>query len=198
MHAITINTSDRVCLFGRTGSGKTTLAKYLLSRVNHYLVLDAKHTFSIPNIPIVEEYNRSYDKQIIRADYDAETEVYDDALLQSFAIGDIVVYLDETTLINPNTRTINPPLGRLIRTGRERSIGVWLSSQRPKDIPSVVFTEAEHFFLFQLQFKADREKVVDFTSERLEPALDSIRGHDAVYYNVLSDRIVRLKLRLRR
>lgn len=45
-----IKVSERCAFFGRTGSGKTTLAKALLAGVNSFVVLDAKHTFEMPGV----------------------------------------------------------------------------------------------------------------------------------------------------
>jgi hypothetical protein len=62
-----------------------------------------------------------------------------------------------------------------------------MGSQRPKDVPSAIFTESEHFFIFRLTFEADRDKVASFTSDAIGERIAKLRGHECVYYNVLTD-----------
>lgn len=153
-----------------------------------WAVIDAKHDFTLGDAPIVRSFNPKLERQIIRVPLGAgEEELWDSAIWAAWDRGNGILYVDETTLLTP-ARVIRPSLGAAIRTGRSRGLGVWCGSQRPKDIPSAIFTEAEHFFLFQLTFEADREKVVSFTSPVIEDALSSLRGHDFIYWNILEDR----------
>lgn len=190
---ITIKASDRVCFFGRTGSGKTTLARAFLRAVPRFVVLDAKHTFRMRNVPVSSEYSRFRARQIVRLPYDAED--WERVMRRVWRRRRTLLYLDETTLINEEFGTrLSPQLGRAIRTGRELDIGVWIGSQRPKDIPSAVFTEAEHFFIFQLNWHDDRKKVVSFTNSDLLPDLESLKGHEFLYYSVLSNQWTKAEL----
>lgn len=189
---INITENNHVCFFGRTRSGKTTLAKHLLSRVRQYVVLDPKHTYTDPYAEISDAFDAKTPRQIIRVPFDNEMERWDDVIHRVWEAGNRVLYVDEATLITP-ARTILPSLGRAIRTGIERGVGVWTGSQRPKDIPSVVYTETEHFFVFQLIWKDDRDKVMSFTGDRMSKLLPKVRNHDCVYYNVWEDKIAYLR-----
>lgn len=160
----------------------------LAGSASNWVCLDAKHDFKLGDAPIVREFNPKLDRQIIRAPIGPDEEAaWDRAIWATWERGNGILYIDETTLITP-ARTLRPALGAAIRTGRSRGLGVWCASQRPKDLPSPIFTETEHFFIFQLTFAADREKVVSFTSDVLEDALERLRGHDFVYWNILEDR----------
>ena len=44
---IRILASDRVAFIGASGTGKTELAKFFLSRLNRVVVIDPKHTFRL-------------------------------------------------------------------------------------------------------------------------------------------------------
>lgn len=199
---VNISRTERACFFGRTGSGKTTLARSLLHSCNlPYAVLDPKHRYRDEGVKVTHSFNRKLAEQIIRVDPiggDAELDLWDEVIYDIWKHGDTIIYADEATLLTP-PRSILPELGRALRTGRERNVGVWIGSQRPKDIPSVVFTEAEHFFLFKLQWEADREKVASFTSEHVErPYREMLREgratkHDFIYYGVEDDRLIRCR-----
>lgn len=105
----------------------------------------------------------------------------------------MVIYGDEATLLTRPT-ILEPTLGKAIRTGRERGVAVWLSSQRPKNIPSEVFTESEHFFVFQLTYEDDFRKVASFTGDRMWEHAETVwpeelegtdrQNHDCIYYSV--------------
>lgn len=184
-----IRSDQRVNLFGRTGSGKTTQAKRMLAACSsNWVVLDAKHDFRLADTPVVRAFQAKLTRQIIRVPIGGDEELgWDTAIWATWERGNAILYIDETTLITP-ARTLRPALGAAIRTGRSRGLGVWCASQRPKDLPSAIFTETEHFFVFQLNFEADREKVASFTSDILLEPLARLRGHDFIYWNILEDR----------
>lgn len=197
---ITISPNERLFISGRTGSGKTTFVRFLLRSVPRYAVLDAKHTYRPPadlrdDVPIVEAFNPKLERQIIRAPWEDEPECWEDAINDVFEDGNRLLYVDEATLIVP-TRAARHPLGRAIRTGRERGVGVWTGTQRPKEIPSYVFTESEHILSYRLQFKDDRDKIVQFTGDAMSSLLARVRGHDVAYYSVMDDRAILLRPRL--
>jgi len=197
---IVISPGERMFISGRTNSGKTTLVKHLLRSVPVYSVLDAKHTYRPPAevaalVPIVAEHNPELPQEVIRIPWEEEPDGWGDAINQIFREGNRLIYVDEATLL-VDSRGIKHPLGKAIRTGRERGIGVWVGTQRPKDIPSYVFTEAEHIISFQLQYKADRQKVIEYTGDSMARILGRVRGHDAAYYSVANDRAILLSPRL--
>jgi len=199
---LSVNRTDRVAFFGRTGSGKTTLAKSMLHSCNHpYAVLDPKHRYRDGDVPIKDHFVKKLPEQIIRCEpigWPAELELWNNAIYEIWKEGDRIIYVDEATLITP-PRAILPELGRAIRTGRERNVAVWTGSQRPKDLPSPIFTEAEHFFLFRLQWENDRAKVCSFTSASLWNPYKRMQHegrsakHDFIYYGVDDDRMLRVR-----
>lgn len=200
---IRIKPDDRVDFFGRTGSGKTTLARTFLRLSDKpFVVFDPKHRYTDGSVPVVTQYAKRKREQIVRAPANLtgadESYFWDEQFFKVWRDGGRILYVDEVTLVNPSSRILLPEYSRCIKTGRERGVGVWNGSQRPKDIPSAVFTEAEHFAVFRLQWSMDRIKVSQFTSDAIGRHLNDLhRGgraakHDWVYYNVDDDAIVRV------
>jgi DNA helicase HerA-like ATPase len=201
---ISIGRADRVALFGKTGSGKTTLARHLIGQTYArtrapFVVFDPKRTYRQEGVPVHREFRPKDDRQIIRGDAfeSNELDFWDDQMFRVWEHGHRLVYVDEATLVTP-PRAILPSLGALIRTGRERGIATWVGSQRPKDLPSPIFTEAEHFFVGRLTWEHDRHKVVSFTHPNVGDELDRIKGsarkHDFVYFGVNDDRTIYLHM----
>lgn len=200
--SIVIKPNDRVDLFGKTGSGKTTLARFLLHTTDaRSVVLDPKWRYEDPGIKIVHDFNPKLDHQIIRVPpSDNDLDTWDNIFYQCWERGDAIVYADEVTLLIPGTRTILPWHRRCIVTGRERDLAVWNGSQRPTEIgSSVIFTETEHFCLFRLQFEADRKKVGSFTSDTVAAAYRDLQRdgstakHDFLYYGPEDDTLIRVR-----
>lgn len=183
---VNIRSSDRVFFAGMTGSGKTTLANRLLLSFPRFTILDPKRRYTageLPGVPIVQEYNPQLARQIVKPPYQRrEFDMWGDIIEMICITGNQVMYVDELNLIT-RPRPILWELGKAIRTGREYGLGVWSGSQRPKEVPSEVFTEAEHIFIFRLNFIMDRLKIRAFTGDAMFAAQRALRGHSFIYYN---------------
>jgi hypothetical protein len=78
-----------------------------------------------------------------------------------------VLYIDELTKLAIGRRTL-PILADFMRLGRQINKGVWYATQRPKDVPALFFTETEHWFVFDLRWEEDRDKVASFMGPEAE------------------------------
>jgi hypothetical protein len=162
-----IRRSERCLFVGRTGSGKTTLADKVIRGLGYRtVVIDPKWTWEFPGYRWVQRYDP--DPNVIRQLFrprDDETNNWHDAeqfLLDIWHYGTpTVVYVDELTRLSTPRRTI-PILADFVRLGRQVNMGTWYASQRPKDVPSLFLSEADHWMVFDLRYAADRDKCVGF------------------------------------
>jgi len=67
------------------------------------------------------------------------------------------LYFDEVTGIGRAKGSI--PLRRLWQQGRAKHIGLFCSTQRPADIPSVLLSETAYKVMFKLQLQQDLERM---------------------------------------
>ena len=171
-----VRRSDRAIFLGRTGSGKTTLADKMIRSLGYRtVVIDHKMSWEFPGYKLVEEYDP--DPHVIRQLYrprDDESKGWADAdafLRQVWAYRlPTVVYVDEITKLTSRQKTL-PILADIVRLGRQVGIGSWFASQRPRDCPSLFFTEADHWFAFDLRNEDDRKRVAGFLGERVRNRL---------------------------
>lgn len=189
-----IHGNQRVAFAGKTGSGKTFLAQYLLRSFSRLLVVDPKMSLGIPKWNLLEPERkivkelekggsgrlRFYDPPAVNKDGEP---VWDSIFELAWQLGDVTVYIDEMYGAVPNGH-MSYPLRRLYTQGRERGIGVWSSTQRPSFVPLEMFSEAEWDFIFMLRMEEDRKRIAKATGavEILDPIRDE---HGFYIYNQL-------------
>jgi hypothetical protein len=181
---VLIKKSDRVFFGGRTGSGKTTLADRLIRKLGYRtVVVDPKHSWDFPGYKRVTtyDYHPETKLQVFRPLDDADEGWADLVEFLTDVWGyDVptVVYIDELTSVT-TPRKAPRVLATLVRLGRQRGFGVWFGSQRPKDVPSLFFTESEHWCVFDLLTKDDRDKVAGYMGDKVK---DRITENYAFWY----------------
>lgn len=179
--------NDRAAIVGRTGSGKTTLAEFVLRHYAYVAVLDTKGLLQWRGYQRFEsfaEVERARHHHLIYApswnEHPArDRESVDRFFEWLFARGNTVVYVDEVMSITRGNDMPEFYLAAITR-GREFGIGVHSSTQRPKQIPQVVLSEAESFFVFSLQLPQDRERIQEVVGE----PLPLVRGHEFAFRRV--------------
>jgi hypothetical protein len=156
--------TDRVALYGMTGSGKTTLAQQLLAYRDYVVVYDSKGRINWPGWSLYSDFKKlkkaDEDHLIYRPSY---AELRDEKAVDSFyawvfARHRTTCYTDE--VLDISTGNYFPwNYGRNITRGRELGISMWTGTQRPANVPMIMTSESETIFSFYLQMPRDRERV---------------------------------------
>ncbi|MDD3474304.1 MAG: hypothetical protein PHP08_00190 [Candidatus Dojkabacteria bacterium] len=160
-----IRTNDRVAIFGRTGSGKTHLAKnWLLPHYDKYVFWDIKHENTDVEHDIVINTPRELKKNITK--YNKILYQPDDLTDRDFnSICEIIfdskdnsLYVDEAALITTPSKI--QYWHKVIATqGRSYNVGIINVSQRPRDIHNTLISESEHLLIFSLSLETDIIKI---------------------------------------
>lgn len=187
-----IKSNDRLFITGKTGSGKTFLAKYLTANLNRLVVLDGKGTLDSWDLELYDEKNkrRLIENKPVRTRvvYNPQytlQENWNDILETVYLSGNCTIYIDELYTVVPPGKNPNNYLTGIWTRGRELNIGGWASTQRPASIPFIVITESEFFFMFRLLMEEDKIRMSTFMGKSvLEPIKDK---YGFYYYDALED-----------
>lgn len=173
MDPIRIKNDERVMFVGKTGYGKTVLAKHFLAKMNRVLVIDPKHTFKL------DGYRRGKglpafgkDFHIIYRPRMGDDEPLADLVYRLNKMRDVTIYCDELSSTADMFPATTAMLADVARTGRERRVALWNAVQRPRWTPRVFFTEAEVYFLFNLRSGEDRGYMSQFVGPEVVDQID--------------------------
>lgn len=206
--AIKMRENDRGVLIGKTGGGKTTLAKFLVE--------DEKKPYSVSWNPKgsdrVLEWNQKH-VTTLRELYDEESKdgnerlVYTPTALNAKNEKDQYeffywiyerrhtrLYIDEATEIVYTS--FKPPdyLTACLNRGRERGVSTLTATQRPAGVPMNILSESEHYYVFKLLLHQDKQRVEQITGITIEQQTE-LEDYEFYYFNVSRGLLPR-KLRL--
>lgn len=185
---ISIKSSDRIMVCGRTGSGKSVLINnLLLPQLVNYVVYDYKHEINIPGAEIftsLSDFRRKPNKNaIIYRPRSGTDEEFDDLCRQVFYRGNNTLVLDETAS-HCGAGKIMPHHDLIMRLGRSMGVGIINGTQRPRGIHNNVISQCEHFFVFDLIQETDRKKLAEFCGEKM---MQRAKDYHFWYYNIRSE-----------
>ncbi len=166
---IRILASDRVAFIGASGTGKTQLAKFFLTRLNRVVVIDPKHTFRLDGFKRTWRLpwaKNSDFRLIVRPKMEQDAELYE-LIARLYKMGHVTIYVDEMATLSdmfPHTTAL---LKNVARTGREKRVALWSAVQRPRGVPLVFFTECETFFVFNLRSMDDRQHIRGYIGDEV-------------------------------
>ncbi len=198
--------TDRAIFVGQTGSGKTTLARTLLSQRRFVAVFDAKGNIDWPGYKRATTLQRVHElgenpeqnPKIIYApvhDELAEPEYWNAFFEWVYDRKSTTVYIDEVFSICRREQIPRFYHACLTR-GRERHVEVFSSTQRPRSIPSVIKSESENWYVFQLLLEQDRKAVFQ-TIGILDEEIRNIPQYHFMYAKDSGERFGPLKLKLK-
>lgn len=184
---------DRLAVIGRTGSGKTHFAAWVLSLANWdrrpWLIVDYKRDDFLKELP-----TRELDLKVKKLPREPGLYVThppprsDDAvealLWRVWERGNTGLYIDEGHILPDGDA-----LQAILTQGRSKSIATIMLTQRPKWVSRFVFSEADAFSIFHLNDKRDKQTVQEVAPVDLSQPLGR---HHSYYYRVDADQLYRM------
>ena len=178
---------QRLLFLGKTASGKTFLARYLLKLAYakgwRIVIVDPKKDWmgrglakkrfgkrpgTVDAPVLVTGFDKTLRCQIIQpVTWDARMDAMAAAIMKE---GNTIIYFDEVSQL-ANANAIPLRMKILFTQGRSLNVGAWSGSQRPVMIPEDVKSQAEVWFIFRLTKKKDREVVEGYVPVEETPEL---------------------------
>lgn len=173
-----VDTDKRAVFVGRTGSGKTTVARWFLRRSpGTWIILNTKgdpgfakmpesisvDTFNVDNI---EPYFETHKYIIVNPPHGMNNPEMCDAFIEALHVSyeGIGLYVDELYQVMENGRAGQGIIGWMTR-GRALQQPFIGSTQRPAWVSRFVFSEADYYGVLTLNLKTDRKIIYDFVGD---------------------------------
>ncbi len=187
------DSTERISIVGRTGSGKTIAALWHLSQrdieTRPWIVYNFKGDRNIDAIP--HTMNLELDHMptkpgvYVARPNPAQGPEVQNQMWEIWNREGIGVYVDEGYMVGDR----NPAFRALLTQGRSKEIPLIVLSQRPVWLDRFVFSESEYFQVFQLQHRKDLAAVNEFIPHDLKSRLPK---HHSYYYDVGGDKLTKL------
>lgn len=170
---------QRYLFCGKTRSGKSYLARYLLKLARRkkwrIVIVDPKKDWmgrgserrpyaqkglgTVDNPVLVREFRPELAVQIFQpVEWDSNCEAFFKGIME---VGNTIVYFDEISQLVTASQV--PTEFMILWTqGAALNIGAWCSTQRPRNIPLIVKDQAETWFIFRIINIEDRKIIVGY------------------------------------
>lgn len=176
-NVVDIDGNNRVFVVGKTGSGKTFWAMYMLAAQPRLVCVDLKGSVTIDEYswdqPGSESMRALENGRPVRV----RVREYDHALRYmqaAYSAGGVIVYVDEVLMLAPKGGRPPLELEQIWTRGRELGVGGWAATQRPVYMPLWLVSESEWTVCFRLRMDDDRKRMADdaMGEEAREPITD--------------------------
>jgi hypothetical protein len=182
------DSTHRIAIFGRTGSGKTQAAAYFLSRANFdvmpWIILDFKKDALLNSLRAKElKINASIPTKpglyITHPMIQTDDEAVESLLWRIWRRGNTGVYIDEGYALGND----NAAFRALLTQGRSKHIPMMVLSQRPLFLDRFVFSEADFYLAFSLNDRKDQQRAGEFMHRDIDLSAELPKYH-AHYHDV--------------
>lgn len=189
-----VNPDERALILGKTGSGKTTGAAWLLSRSpGRWVILNSKYDPMLSQLgpsvkwDVGDIFKSLEDSRVVVA----HPEVYDQRSLDETLFDlcetqeSVGVMIDELLYLSKGNGQCGQGLISLLTRGRSRGQPMIGCTQRPSGVSQFAYTESTYYGIYNLKSDKDWQRVDDFTQR---PDLKKVRqNHHWVWYDTNTD-----------
>jgi len=177
--------NEVIVIFGKRGSGKTTLAKKLLLGRKRLFIFDTLREYKVglvtDDIHRASEFLLEHEHSIFRISYSPEIEdkrAFNYVCELIYTLKNVTFLIEEvdnycSALMIPET------FSKIIRYGRHQDISIIATSRRTAEVPRLLTSQATDFFIFSHHEPRD----LDYFSHLFNPGIsEKIRNLKTLQY----------------
>lgn len=177
---------EHIAVAGDTGSGKTYLIARLVTLRNFVIFLRTKaDDIELPGFRkarTTAAMDDLYETRILLEPHHSHQMREGYRMLKNvFEQGGWTVCIDELWYVENKLR-LGEQVDMLLTQGRSEKISVIVGMQRPARVSRFAISQATHVFAFALEGR-DIQIMKEATTPRIVEPIESLTGHDFVYYN---------------
>lgn len=206
---------EHITLVGTTGSGKTVLARELLSRRDYVVVLGTKNNdrelygpFEELGYELTDDFDPTPDQDESRIIFRprlrspddkglaAQRQAFEGALFLVWEAGGWTIYADEIWYLTHRLK-LATIFETLWTAGRSDDITVVGATQLPVDIPLLAFDQATHLFLFRNTDRYRINRMAEFAGSDIELVrhiIPRLPRHEFLYIDTRTGTMARSKV----
>lgn len=176
---VTIRPDESVTIFGRKGSGKTSLLNWAIDSsvirgTHRKIILDTKQVGDFSRFPAVQELKDLHkltasNPVCVYAPHSGEAHdrnFMDAFFAWAYERWNTCVIVDELSSIVWGN-DVPDSYKDITDRGRAKHVVLWQSNQKPVYVPHAAISEADHYFTFDLQYDKDRDKVAGIVGSKM-------------------------------
>ncbi len=146
---------EHVVIFGQSGTGKSTLLKYLLKNISQakpVWLWDYNGEHDV--FPYANGISQLRKSSLVFRPQEGTEEEFNQFCTIAFEIPNLTVAVEEVQEY-ANKFRFPTPLARIVRVGRRKGITYIAVSQRPAEVHNAIISNSHHRFVFRLDLPPD-------------------------------------------
>lgn len=172
-----ILSTDKIAILGRSGCGKSYLAKriqsmwprrIIIDSLNEYTEGDVVHTFDEFGEKLKILKNSNSKEFVLVFKFDPESHVNDmefnEIMRCAYYFGNVQVVIEEVQLYS-TTHSIPHWLKSSLLTGRHQNMSILVTSQRPGEVHKTIISQCSHVFCGTVHEGNDIRYLANFLNE---------------------------------
>lgn len=164
---------ERLFALGNSGTGKTTLVKSLFKAIENGIAIDTKNDEDWEDAGEIIEgdkiFNVAEGRYVWRppSNFPFDEDYQNEFFLWALEAGNRAIYVDEFGDVCPSAQQYPRGLKLCIMRGRSRRLGIWGTTQEPLRVPSFLFGQAQHRYVFHLGHPDQQKRASDYFETRI-------------------------------
>lgn len=184
---------------GSTGSGKSFLMGAMLKKYENFFAIDTQDSLHLPKSRVIKDLERLKMELFLfkKIHYTPKPELlereYFDYLFKTVLDSSTkkkprprIIYIDEIYHVGYGT-SFPRWLPKSITTARQRKLSFWIATQRPKQIPVPVLSEASKIYVFYLSKLDDAKYLSTFARSDPKELFNVLANQEDDYSFVIID-----------